>query len=316
MDRKAIKPDSVARIRDGEVLDLDTLRPGDIILSRPDTWESFWLAFFGRSRFSHACLVVSDEVLGEAEAAQWRSSPGQPYTLVIEATTATPPNSKEIVGGVGYWRLSRNLIRVRDSSALPKGRVSPLKPYAYFEVFRHSDCEKPEFQTFFRQGIATSCNRYVNEPYARLSALAKVSIAPWFVKLVGEWFIDLPKSRREGLFCSQLVASIFRDGGFPLSKKDPSLIRPRDIAKAACLMRTTPTPRRRLEPNEELVRLQQAIDAIDPDILSGVAGKFEPGVLEQVFPADDMDEDFRGRVTAWQLRDQMEIATQQAENRR
>ena len=307
------RSDSITRVLNDEVLNLDALQPGDIILSRPATWESSWIAIFGLSRFSHASLVVLEDMVDVVSAEAGFSARGRPHTLLIEATTDQLPGTDEIVGGVGYWPLGNKWIRKHGSSEVPTGNVFPLNKYAYFEVFRHRSSATEEFQAFVQYGITASCRRYLNEPYARLSDLSKVSVAPWFVRLAGNWLMHLPKSQRAGLFCSQLVAAIYHDGGFPLSAKEPSLVRPRDLARASNLERITYSTRRRLRPEEELIGLRQVIEAALPDFLSDIARETEPNILERLLQDEDSDPDFQGRLTAWRMRDHKETAKRHCE---
>ena len=304
---------SIARVPKNQVLNLDALQPGDIILARPATRKSFWIAFFGLSRFSHASLVVLEDMVDVVSAEAGSSARGRPHTLLIEATTDQLPGTDEIVGGVGYWPLGNKWIRKHGSSELPTGNVFLLNNYAYFEVFRHRSSATEEFQAFVQHGITASCKHYLNEPYARLSDLSKVSVAPWFVRLAGNWLMYPLESQRAGLFCSQLVAAIYHDGGFPLSAKEPSLVRPRDLARSSNLERITCSTRRRLRPEEELIGLRQLIEDALPDFLSDIARETETDISERLFEDEDSDPDFQGRLTAWRMRDHRETAKRQLE---
>jgi len=93
-----------------------------------------------------------------------------------------------------------------------------------------------------------------------------------------------------------------------LSAKEPSLVRPRDLAKASNLERITYSTRRHLRPEEEVIGLRQAIEGVLPDFLSDIAGATEPNILERVFEDEDSDPDFQGRLTAWRMRDHIETA--------
>ena len=302
------KPRSVVRVRPGEVVDLDALLPGDIILSRPATWESFWIAKFGRSEFSHASLAVSEDIVRGPSTE--RGPRDGLNNFIIEATTEKLPWSNEIVGGVGYAELHYKWIRKRGSSDVPRVRVFALNDYAYFEVFRHRAFESVEFHSFTQHRIASLCDQYLDKPYARLVDLAKVSIAPWLVNLIGNRFIDLPKSLSGGPFCSQLIAGIYRDGGFALSAKEPSVMRPEDLAKAPDLDRITAAVRRQVLPNEELVGDLQLVEETFPGLLSGVTDSTR---LEAIFPEEGVDSDFQGRLVKWLVRDRVETGRQQLE---
>src|SRR6266849_5564813 len=98
MSLKAVNSRTYSMVSEGEVLDLRTLQPGDVILSRP-ALESSLIAFFGESEFSHAQLVVVDDVLGAAATALRSKSPNQPCDLVIEATTDVDPATQQLIGG-------------------------------------------------------------------------------------------------------------------------------------------------------------------------------------------------------------------------
>jgi hypothetical protein len=310
---KAVNSRTYSAVSGGEVLDLRALQSGDIILSRPAGLESSLIAFFGASEFSHAQLVVVDDVLGAAATALRRTSPDQPCDLVIEATTDVDPATQQLIGGVGYRRLPRRSIRDSSLASVPKGAVSPLTGYVYFDVFRHHAAGTAAFQRFFREHIASVCERYLYKPYAQLHDLAAISIAPWTVEFVANILRVIPDSPRSGLFCSQLVASIFRDGGYPLIDIDPRYVRPGDVARSPELEKITPSTRRQLRPNEELLDLAQGIEAVLPNFLPEIVKEMGVSADEArtlLVPAEEDEANFGGRLTAWALRDKLETAAE------
>lgn len=120
---------SYSRVREGTILDLKKLEPGDIILSRPASLESAAIAFFGASRFSHAQLVVPDSVRSAGAAALDRGS----HNLVIEATTAVEQRTNQLVGGVGLYSFQQKYLLDRNASRVPRGTVALLERYVRFE---------------------------------------------------------------------------------------------------------------------------------------------------------------------------------------
>jgi hypothetical protein len=302
-------------VSDGEFLDLRALRPGDIILSRPKSIESTLIAFFGASEFSHAQLVVPNEVLDHEVAVSAGTLARSTCDLVIEATTDVCPGTNEVVGGVGYYRLPRGFLRDAHAQSLPVGGVMPLAGYEYFDVFRHRSATTPAFQRFFEQDIARACERYLNQPYASLHDLAAVSVAPWTVECVASLLKVIPKSPRSGLFCSQLVATLFRDAGFPLTQTKPREVRPADISRSLVLERVTMSIRRRGAPGQVFVEFSEGMEAALPGILgeiAGATGKTLEEAQSELKQIVGPQADFRGRVTEWALRDRVDMAHRRA----
>lgn len=295
-----------------EVLDLAALRPGDIILSRPKGLESALIAFFGQSDFSHAQLLVPDECLGPQHAQLKRKQPvGRPRcTLAIEATTDFDPISKQIVGGVGYRRLPLRYLRPTGAPPHQSQTVAPLSSYLYFDVFRHRNADTKEFREFVTNRIPEICHRYEHRPYASLHDLAQVTATPWTVEALGSLLKIIPRSPRSGLFCSQLVASLFADGGFPLTDCVPARVRPRDLALARnTLERITRTTRIAIEEPVVIRTYGEMLKEVFPDLLTDIE-KEAPYSLtdfDEMLGTVGQEEDF-GRVVAWGIRDRLDTA--------
>jgi hypothetical protein len=293
-------PGEWIKVSSNEALDLMALRPGDIILFRPKGLESALIAHFGNSKFSHAQLLVRDDCLG----AQYKKLHNNPTperercSLVIEATTDIDPITKKIAAGVGYRRLPRRYLRRRGMSPFESRTVSPLSSYVYFDVFRHRAAATEEFRTFITERVPKLCQRYANQPYASLSDLAQVSAMPLTVEALGKFVKTIPRSSRPGLFCSQLVASIFADGGFPLTQRPASRTRPQDLASASTLACITPNTRLVIDEDAVIRTYAQLLEEVLPGI---------DELLESVGEGGD----FR-RTVSWGLRDRLDEVDQRS----
>ncbi|OGL65732.1 MAG: hypothetical protein A3J27_07720 [Candidatus Tectomicrobia bacterium RIFCSPLOWO2_12_FULL_69_37] len=296
-----------------EVLDLAALRPGDIILSRPKGLESALIAFFGQSDFSHAQLLVPDDCLGSQHTELKRKQPigRQRCTLAIEATTDFDPIIKQIVGGVGYRRLPLRYLRPMEAPPHQSQTVSPLSSYLYFDVFRHRSADTEEFREFVTSRIPEICHRYEHRPYASLRDLAQVTATPWIVETLGSLLKIIPQSPRPGLFCSQFVASIFADGGFPLTDCPPARVRPRDLALArTTLERITRTTRIAIEEHVVIRTYSEILKELFPDLLTDIGKETMPSSLtdfDDMLRAVGEEEDF-GRAVTWGSRDCIDAA--------
>jgi hypothetical protein len=289
-----------APVPSNEALDLAALRPGDIILSRPRGLESSLIALFGQSNFSHAQLLVTDRCLGQNYERSEISSPSRTkgdYDLVIEATTDFEPETKRIVGGVGYRRLAVRYVRQPGSSPFKSRSISPISDYLYFDVFRHQSDGTEVFRTFIEEQLPKLCQRYANEPYATLHDLAQASAMPQTVEALGEVIKIIPRSPRPGLFCSQLVATIFAEGGFPLTSILPRLTRPQDLALADTLVRKTPQTRVVIEKNAVVRTWSELAKEMMPNLGDGVPD------FDNVLGSLGVEDDDMGRLIFWGARD-------------
>lgn len=203
------------------LLNVNQLRAGDIILSRPRECESMFIALFGMSCFSHAEIVVE-------------STDSIPLTL--EATTDN--SSSGAIVGLVRERFLRELIyekrnpqRTEDCDLV---FAKDISNYAKFEVMRWCDSQATEFIKF-QKSLKDIREAIRLTPYANVEIIARLTYFPAVVILLNKFIGSIPQAYCEGLFCSQLVAKAYQDGGCPLFTSDmpPEKVSPRRLAGLA-----------------------------------------------------------------------------------
>lgn len=177
--------------------------------------------------------------------------------------------------------------------------VSPLSSYVYFDVFRHRYAGTTRFRDFITD-IPKICQSYGDQPYASLADLAQVSAMPLTVTTLGKLIKSIPHSPRPGLFCSQLVASVFAAGGFPLTQGPPARARPEDLARATSLECITPNTRVLIAKNAELRTYSEFAAEAFPDF------QIDSAELAAIMEGPM---DF-GRTTRWFIRDSVDEASE------
>jgi len=250
------------------LIDVGKLRAGDIILTRASGFDSFLLALFGRSRFSHAQIVFSVEDGGPraCEATTDLTSAGELVGLVRTVflrdhfyKRATRPKSKrasflrDYLSTLVPWRKKKLASTVLETYVSTKD----IGEYAAFQVLRVGDQTTPAFVRF-QQSLPKFCDEVHLKPYADVAELAKFApLTPLWIAL-NRIVPIIPNHILPGLFCSQLVALAYKDGGLPLSDKEPSEITPRLLAglakQAKSAMITIPLAQLEFVPGNDYVR--------------------------------------------------------------
>jgi hypothetical protein len=214
-------------------LNVNRLRSGDILLSRSRGIESWFIAKLGGSRISHAEIVV-----GEPEGG----------LCVYEATT-DHTSQKKIVGLVRKKLLADYQYAPRFPSRAasadekreffdrpPEERepvlAKDISEYAEFEVLRRPVPVTPEFRKF-QNALAAICSPLHLEPYAGIDAISGLTAFPRLAKVLTKRTGLIPDHVVPGLFCSQLVAMVYKEGGFALSSLPPEDVTPRHLAALA-----------------------------------------------------------------------------------
>jgi hypothetical protein len=217
------------------VLNVGRLQAGDILLSRPNGWESWLIARLIGSRFSHAEIVVGERITDDG--------------LVLMAYEATTDESSlgNIVGLVRRRRLVDYQFTAKElpddaSAAAKKAYVEAgirwpvlamdITRYAEFEVLRPRAVAASAFKRF--QGdLMDICNAFHLRPYANADVLGNLVPFPRLLKYLGHLTKRIPRDVHEGLFCSQLVALAYEIGGLRISQLQPREITPRHLAELA-----------------------------------------------------------------------------------
>jgi hypothetical protein len=216
-----------------KLANLNRLRKGDILLSRPRGIESWFIAKLGGSRFSHAEIVIRD--------------PEESW-CVYEATTALTTR-KEVVGLIRKKPAAdyqyAPIFPPRTASGDEKKRflerpseerelviARDISEYVEFDVLRWRDPPTPEFLKF-QDGLGAICERFYLTPYASIDAIARLTAFPWLVKILAKRTRLIPDHIVPGLFCSQLVALVYKNGGFALSSLPAEDITPRHLDELA-----------------------------------------------------------------------------------
>jgi hypothetical protein len=214
-------------------VNVNRLRSGDILLSRPRGIESWFIAKLGGSRFSHAEIVVNEPEGG---------------LCVYEATT-DHTSQKEVVGLVrkkllvDYQYAPRFPSRAASADEKRKFFDRPseerepvlakdISEYVEFEVLRRPGPVAPEFRKF-QNALAAICSPLHLEPYAGIDAISRLTAFPWLVNVLAKRTGLIPDHIVPGLFCSQLVAMVYKEGGFALSSLPPEDVTPRHLAEFA-----------------------------------------------------------------------------------
>ena len=198
--------------RSERLIDVGKLKTGDIILTRSREIDSSLISLFGRSRFSHAQIVVSDGKSG------W----------TYEATT-DKTSTGELVGLVRSVPLFDYIYSCTDKSVVSRHIFAKnIGAYGAFEVLRWRNQGAPAFVRFQKQ-LSLFCAELKLRPYANIAALARFAPFPTLWIALNKVFGLVPDHVVPGYFCSQLVALAYREGGASLSAVDPSDVTPRSL---------------------------------------------------------------------------------------
>jgi hypothetical protein len=216
-------------------IDIRKLLPGDILLTRQKgEKDSQLIALFGGSRYSHAELYAGQSTTYEAT------------THVV----GDQPHQK-LVGSVGIrwiddglWRQCAGAQASQSGSGSAHNYstdVMKTDRYAHCDVFRWHDDDEPGLQQF-RDGVYDRGKAFRFRPYATLRDLT--ATLPLGLRLLAQslgQFVDvIPPSYGSGLFCSQLVARIYEEGGLPLFRHlSPQYVTPRHLASSERLKNVT-----------------------------------------------------------------------------
>jgi hypothetical protein len=194
---------SSEQCREDRYLNLSRLRPGDVILTFPSGLpvESAAIKLLCGGQYSHAILVLKPTVWYESE------DYGVGKTLIF-------PDRVEVKDGCA------RLLRCMDR-------------YGAVGVFRHPGLEHAqEEQLSLRLEEITNgltFKRYPN--YVRIAEdlrlLKDVPLREHLFWLMSK--VDKP-GLNEGMFCSEVVAYVFKSLGFPFKDKEPQQVRPSDIS--------------------------------------------------------------------------------------
>lgn len=194
---------SSARCRDDRYLNLSLLRPGDVILTFPSGLpvESAAIKILCGGQYSHAILVLKPTVWYESED-----------------------------NGVGKTLIFPDRVEVNDGCAR---LLRCLDRYGAVGVFRHPRLEDAqEEQLTLRLEEITNGLTYKRYPnYVRIAEdlrlLKDVPLREHLFRLISR--VDKP-GLNEGMFCSEVVAYVFKSLGFPFKDKEPHEVRPSDIS--------------------------------------------------------------------------------------
>jgi hypothetical protein len=205
-----------------QLLNVDRLQVGDILLSRPQGVESWLIAKLGGSRFSHAEIVVGERI------------GGPDFVLSTYEATTDKTGRGQLVGLVRNMLLTDYLYRLRDIRVKlpPLVQAKDITDWVEFEVLRWRDSETSSFKEF-QKSLKTKCNTLNLKPFASPRAVAALTPFPRMMEFLGKRTGLVPTHVVDGLFCSQLVAKVYSEGGFPLASVPPEAIAPRHLAEFA-----------------------------------------------------------------------------------
>jgi len=218
--------DTLAEIRSGDFLLVDALEPGDVILSLENEKTSKKIKKAAGGKYSHAALVID-------------------RLAIVEST----------------WDSERDYdgVRIRPLEMIFVGEIGakshlmlPIRNMRRYDVYRYVPKNDKEKFADFKQHIWKYVRPYIGEPYASAGVLVEALRQGFSIEAVRggglrpllhvlsrfgfgratlRWLLSnfLFRHIRKGMFCSQLVSRIFRDGGFPIFGGE--LVMPRDLMK-------------------------------------------------------------------------------------
>jgi hypothetical protein len=203
-----------------QLLNVDQLQVGDILLSRPQGVESWLIAKLGGSRYSHAEIIVGGRISGT-----------EFFLSSYEATTDKTKRG-QLVGLVRNIPLTDYQYRLRDIRVKlpPLVKAKDITDWVEFEVLRWRDSDTSSFKEF-QKLLKTNCNILNLKPYASPRVVAALTPFPRMMEFLGKRTGQVPTHIVDGLFCSQLVAKVYSEGGFPLAPLPPEEIAPRHLAE-------------------------------------------------------------------------------------
>lgn len=290
------------KLRADKVLNRSALRPGDVILSRPKGIESALIARFGKSVFSHAQLLVSKEWVHPAEANE-QAQRSASELVILEATTDVDPVTNRLVGGIGFRELPIHYVRRSVDPVHSSKRALSLSSYVYFEVFRHIDADTDAFRSFAENSLRELCQKYIGQPYASLDDLAKAAGMSDTLRALADLLNVIPKSRRPGIFCSQLVSRLYEEGGFRISDVEHAYTRPKDISCSAALRCITSEVVFTPEAGSQVDTFSQMFEELFPEMIAKAAQQANLAPDEAKAMLDGLTYNDFGRTTQWQMRD-------------
>ena len=171
------------------LIDVGKPKTGDIILTRSSGIDSWLIALFGRSKFSHAQIVLQD-----------RESP-----WACEATTDST-STGELVGLVRSVPLYDYMYSRTDKQHLvPPIFAKNIADYGCFEIMRWRDQIDPAFVAF-QKSLPMFCLGLRLRPYANIAALVRFASFPPLWIALNKVLALIPNHVVPGYFCSHLVA--------------------------------------------------------------------------------------------------------------
>ncbi len=205
-----------------QLLNVGRLQVGDILLSRPQGAESWLIAKLGKSRFSHAEIVVGERIGGPE------------YFLSSYEATTDRTRRGQLVGFIRNIPLTDYVYRIRDVRIKlpPLVNAKDITDWVQFEVLRWRETDSSSFKEF-QKSLKTRCNALNLTPYASPRVLAALTPFPRMTEFLARCTGLVPTHVVDGLFCSQLVAKVYSDGGLPLAPLPPEEIAPRHLAELA-----------------------------------------------------------------------------------
>lgn len=176
----------------GEIVPVEALRPGDILLSAADAATSAGIRLLTLAPVSHAAVYVADRQIAEAvgSGVQLRSTDA---LLAEEAV----------------------VVAFRDPRVTPElgGRISEIAVGALGRPYDHL-------------GVI------LQVPFSIERRVCELPLVPDLVRdfcIRGIATIQLGAFKNDRFFCSQFVLEAYRQVGLPLTDADPRWLSPRDI---------------------------------------------------------------------------------------
>jgi hypothetical protein len=191
------QPDSAEGI--DRCLNLWALQPGDVILTFPKRagWESHLITFVCGGPFSHAILVMNKWMWYESED-----------------------------NGVGPTIISIDRIELNNKARVLK-MINPN--WRRIAVYRHSELLKISEDERFER-ISKIVEKYSFKQYPHYERVV-ADLNLWPIVPFRRWLASLfdgDSDLNRGMFCSEVVAQVYKDLGHPFTRS-PSSIRPSDI---------------------------------------------------------------------------------------
>lgn len=176
----------------GQSIGVESLQPGDIILSTTTSPISIGIRLASQSAVSHSALYIGDgqvvEAVGEG-------------VVLRQLSEALADDSVAVA--VRYPGLSSEVgLRIRDFAGHQLD-----KPYNTFGIVRHGALviNRQRCDMIPQDGLRQACQQ-------------------------GMARIHLGTPRNDAFFCSQLVAAAYEAAGVPLTSTRPNWVRPADLA--------------------------------------------------------------------------------------